>query len=286
MFYLLVFMILSSSVMFYISRGKYNHMLKDVKKREFPLKELLPIGLLFLELTGYKYKSSYDRGISIISGELYGNTLARDMLKVFWANRIIYIMIGITIILTICQFTGPGNKMLIFLALLVSIILVTTDRELRNKQKRRKISIQFAFPDFINKFTLLINAGMTTRFAWEKIAAEAKKEEPLQKELRCAVMDMKSGVPEIKAYERFSKRCGIPEITRLVSVLVQNIRKGNSELVSVLRISGEECWHMRKNVAKKMGEEASTKMIFPLAFMLIAILLIAITPAILALKGF
>jgi len=68
-------------------------------------------------------------------------------------------------------------------------------------------------------------------------------------------------------------------------VLLQNVRKGNAELVSILRVHANECWEMRKNAAKKLGEEASSKMLLPMAIMLVSILMIVAAPAMLALQG-
>ena len=42
---------------------------------------------------------------------------------------------------------------------------------------------------------------------------------------------------------------------------------------------------MRKNAAKRLGEEASTKLLFPMMLMFIAILLIVAMPAVLAMRG-
>lgn len=286
MLLLLLFIVLSSCILLFISGRGYDNLLAEVDKKDYPLKGLLPLGLLILDLAGYNFKTIYDRSIITVLGELYGANKGRAMLRIFWANRIVYIICTVVMVLTIFQFTKKGPVMYVYLFGLIFAILYLTDRELRNRQKKRRVSLRQDFPDFINRFTLLISAGMTTKFAWEKIAAEASGQTPLQREIKRVALEMKSGTPEIKAYEQFSRRCGIPEITRLVSALVQNIRKGNSELVLVLRISADECWNMRKNLAKKMGEEASTKMIFPLIFMLVSVLLIAITPAVLALRGF
>jgi len=42
---------------------------------------------------------------------------------------------------------------------------------------------------------------------------------------------------------------------------------------------------MRKHAAKRLGEEASTKMLFPMMLMFIAVILIVATPAVLTLTG-
>jgi tight adherence protein C len=159
------------------------------------------------------------------------------------------------------------------------------DRELMNKVKKRRAAIQKDFPDFINKLALLINAGLTVQKAWEKAALCPSRNSPLYKELNTAVLDIKAGKPEHRAYEEFAKRCRTPEITRFVSVMLQNIRKGNSELVPILRVFSAECWEMRKNNARRYGEEASTRMLLPMMLMFLAVLLIVGMPAVLSLRG-
>jgi len=157
--------------------------------------------------------------------------------------------------------------------------------ELDKQIKERRMSIQIDFPDFINKLTLLINAGMTVGRAWEKIVEDNKKETPLYEELSIAQADIRGGKSEHQAFEDFAKRCKTPEITRFIAVVLQNLRKGSSELVSILRLQAAESWEMRKNIAKRIGEEASTKLLFPMMIMFLAILIIVIIPAILALRG-
>ena len=126
--------------------------------------------------------------------------------------------------------------------------------------------------------------------AMEKIVLDrqkaGKKDRPLYDELSVVLMEIKAGKSEIKAYEEFAKKCRVPEITKFTSVIIQNLKKGNSELVSILRLQSVECWEMRKSVAKKLGEEASTKLLFPMMIMFAAILLIVITPAAMQLQGF
>ena len=142
------------------------------------------------------------------------------------------------------------------------------------------------FPEFLNKFTLLVNAGMTVSRAWSKISEDASKGGPLYEEIAHTVSEISSGKAEIISYEDFAERCKISEITKFISVIEQNIRKGNKELVSVLKYQVNDCWQMRKNVAKRLGEEASTKMLLPLMLMFFAIVLIVATPAIMAMQGF
>ncbi len=51
-----------------------------------------------------------------------------------------------------------------------------------------------------------------------------------------------------------------------------------------MRVQAAACWENRKNMAKKMGEEASTKLILPMMIIFVAILLVVLTPAVLQLN--
>ena len=93
------------------------------------------------------------------------------------------------------------------------------------------------------------------------------------------VREMESGVSELDAYEHFGQRCGLLSYSRFCSLLSQNLRKGNRELLSALRQEAEEAFENRRNIARKMGEEAGTRLLFPMIIMLAVTMVIIIIPA-------
>ncbi|HPZ04720.1 MAG TPA: type II secretion system F family protein [Clostridiales bacterium] len=254
-------------------------------KKEYPMKEFLPAGLFILDTFKHSYNTGYDRRVALAVTELYGHRKALLMLRVHWGNKISLALLALLFIGFVGMFTEIDGGYLFFCVLILAAVIVLSDRELNEKVKKRRQSIQLEFPDFVNKLTLLVNAGLTVSKAWEKAAFDAERQTPLYKELRIAVQAVRAGASEYKAYEEFAKRCHVPAVTRFVTVVLQNIRKGNSELVPVLRLLADECWEMRKNTAKKFGEEASTKLLLPMMLMFIAILLIVGMPAVLALRN-
>ena len=159
------------------------------------------------------------------------------------------------------------------------------DSSLKEQIEKRRRAIRMEFPEFINKLTLLVNAGMTISKAWEKIINENKKEHVLYDEMRYALMEIKAGKAEATAYEEFARRCRVKEVTKFVSVIVMNLKRGGAEVVPVLREQGNECWEMRKNAAKQMGEEPSTKILIPLMIMFLGIVIIVSTPAVLSMTA-
>ena len=52
-----------------------------------------------------------------------------------------------------------------------------------------------------------------------------------------------------------------------------------------LKRMGTECWEMRKNTAKQLGEKASSKLMIPLSIMFLAIILICVAPVILEFRS-
>jgi tight adherence protein C len=137
----------------------------------------------------------------------------------------------------------------------------------------------------VSKLVLLVNAGMTLNRAWEKICVETKKKTPLYLELKTTYLQIQGGKSESEAYEEFARRCRVREITKFVTLIIQNLKKGSDDMVPLLRLQAEECWELRKMRARQLGEEASTKLILPMMIMFIGILIIVVLPAVLQLNS-
>lgn len=182
-------------------------------------------------------------------------------------------------------------KFLIVGLIIARILMILKDYEIKRKVQERSKQIRQCFPDFIIKLTLLLNAGMTLNRAWAKIGndyydylnTQEGKKQFLYEEMLETLQNINNGISEIKAYEDFGKRCKIPEMMRFTSVIIQNIRKGNDTLVIALQAQASEAWDVRKNIAKKAGEKASSKLLIPMGIMLIIIILIVMMPAFMSL---
>jgi tight adherence protein C len=273
------------AVLFALSAGKYAGLLSTLDRKDYPLKDILPVGLFLLDSFKYRFNTAYDRKLLAAIVELNGPGQAVALLKAHWGGKISMVLLSLLFVFFIGTLTEPDAGYIAFCILLPAGIAYFGDRDLFEKVRKRRMAIQLDFPDFVNKLTLLINAGMTVSRAWERTAAESGRQTPLYQEINLALQGIRSGLPEHKAYEEFAKRCRLPVITRFISVLLQNRRKGNAELVPILRVFANECWELRKNTAKRYGEEASTKMLLPMLLMFVAILLIVGMPAVLALKN-
>ena len=126
---------------------------------------------------------------------------------------------------------------------------------------------------------------MTIRTAWEKICADYEKRDanavknPVYEEMKITCQEMKSGISEISAYERFGKRCGIQIYGKFSTLLIQNLRKGSTKLGALFKEESQMAFEERKNAARKAGEEAGTKLLLPMMMMLCVVMLMILLPA-------
>lgn len=269
------------------SRKKYDKALKNLDKREFPLKALfLAPSLMLLKTIKKNYSTVYDRSLYSQISQLKGVKEAEFYVVIHWANKLAYLLLGLLLLGLSWAAVGNIDFILIFFsAFVLAALFMAPDYELKKKIKSRNAVIQLEFPSFLYKLVLLLNAGLTLTGAWERAVMGKRKDTPLYQELHFVLMDIKGGKSEVQAYEDLAKKCRTPETIKFVTIIIQNSKKGSYELASILRSQAEECWENRKHTAKRLGEEASTKMLLPMMLMFIAILMIVAAPAILAMKN-
>lgn len=279
------------------SKDQYERYMKVIDKKEYGLKDFLPLGLWFCKsgigdkLLPEKVKAIYMRYQNRILQkiiELRGVKYAQFYQEIHQAYRAalgIMVSAGASLAGFIMSVQGDHTNALMFsLAAVAAAIALPflVDHSLDEEIAKRRLQIQLEFPEFVSKLTLLVNAGMTISRAWEKIINENQKDTILYREMDYALAEIQSGRPESVAYEEFARRCKVKEVTKFVSVIVMNLRRGGAEVIPVLRQQGDECWEMRKAAAKQMGEEAGTRILLPLMIMFVGIILIVATPAVLS----
>lgn len=183
----------------------------------------------------------------------------------------------------------PEDHSMFFLGLLVlaaCCMYLVQDRDLHKKREERSRQMLAEYPVLINRMTLYLGAGMTIKGAWQKIAMDYRnrKRETNQRnytyeEMLFSCYEMQGGVSEGKAYERFGQRCGLQPYTRLVGLLNQSLKKGNAALLRDLQKEAEDAQEARRNLARKKGEEAGTKLLLPMMLMLAIVMVLVMVPA-------
>lgn len=181
------------------------------------------------------------------------------------------------------------ERVSIFIALGLVIVLLLILREKQKevqRQREKKEEMLKDYPEIISQFTMLMGAGMTAKRVWGKVAEDYKKEREASGKSKAAYeeilftwQEMQSGIPEVQCYERFAKRCELLPYMKMGVLLAQNLRKGSKGLSEMLSLEAIEALEERKNRARRLGEEAGTKLLLPMMIMLIVVLAIVVVPA-------
>ena len=196
---------------------------------------------------------------------------------------------------TLIEFKAPNKddpaSVIVILGVIMTIVLLIGVEGQKKKEKNnRDRQLKYDYSEVVTKLTLLAGAGMTISRAWEKISLDYKKQRENNacklhfsyEEMLITHYQMKSGMPEGKAYAEFGKRCNMKEYLKLGALLEQNLKKGTKGLTQMLENECLEAFEERKNIAKRLGEEAGTKLLAPMGIMLIIVMIIVIVPAMLS----
>lgn len=168
------------------------------------------------------------------------------------------------------------------------VIFFGRDGELRKKDKERKIQMLIDYPEIVSKLNILMGAGMSVRTAWEKIINDYRSHKGsvrryAYEEMVITYNEICTGQAEGIAYSGFGKRCNIHEYLKLGAMLEQNVKSGTKGLAAMLEDEAMLAFELRKNMAVRMGEEAGTKLLFPMIMMLGVVMVIVMVPALMSL---
>lgn len=163
------------------------------------------------------------------------------------------------------------------------VIFLAYDKDLYEKVDKRNRQMLLDYPEIVNKITLLLGAGMPLANAWHKVVEDYRQKETskryIYEEMIITSNELMLGKSEILAYESFGRRVKLLPYLRFASLLAQNIKKGSEDLLKILEIEAIESFEERKELAKRIGEKAGTKLLFPMMLMLLIVLVIVIVPA-------
>ena len=170
------------------------------------------------------------------------------------------------------------------------VVLMKKTREKQEKEVKRTEQLLMDYPSMVMKFALLIQAGMTARKAFQKMAADYRARTPdagrfAYEAIAAACYEMDSGIAEMEAYRRFGERCGQMKYKTFSTLLIQNLQKGTRCMADILEKEALEAWDERKRKARILGETAATKLLFPMLLMLAVVMAVIMIPAFLSFYG-
>lgn len=300
MFFLMLICAVMSSIMFVIwiilyfkSRKNFMGLIDDLDSKIFTLKDLYFIGLGCIDIyeNFKKEKITMKEKANVEIGKLteaFGREKAELYYYITVAGKISLILTFLPIGLSLtCVLKSP-------LGLLCGILLAIVfprgiQSSINAAVEEKKDSIMNEFPKMISKLTLLINAGMLVRKAWDEVCKvksdDQDSDSDLYKEMRIVSKDIQEGMSIDAAMSSFANRCGLKEIRKFSSIYVQAVNRGASESIHSMKIMADEAWEQKKQLSKQKGEIASQKLLFPNMIMFVGIMLVVVVPMVASMLG-
>jgi tight adherence protein C len=147
---------------------------------------------------------------------------------------------------------------------------------LKNKIKKRQLSIKRAFPDTLDLLLICVESGMSIEAAFKKVAEQVGSQSiPLAEELTLTTAELSYLQDRRMAYENLAKRTDLEGVKSVCMALQQAERYG-TPLGSMLRVMAQENRDMRMSEAEKKAAGLPPKLTVPMIVFFLPVLFVVI----------
>jgi tight adherence protein C len=149
---------------------------------------------------------------------------------------------------------------------------------LNARVRQRQRAVLRALPNALDLLAISVEAGLSLDAAMLEVVH--KWNNPFSEELSNVLADLKVGKSRRDALRGLAHRTEVPEVTTFVSALIQADEVGLS-IGRTLAVQAEQIRLRQRQRAERLAREASVKMLFPLALLIVpAIFVVILVPAI------
>jgi len=147
---------------------------------------------------------------------------------------------------------------------------------LKNKIKKRQLSIRRAFPDTLDLLLICVESGMSIEAAFKKVAEEVGTQSiALAEELTLTTAELSYLQDRRMAYENLGKRTDLESVKSVCMGLQQAERYG-TPLANMLRVMAQESRDMRMSDAEKKAAGLPPKLTVPMIVFFLPVLFVVI----------
>ncbi len=175
---------------------------------------------------------------------------------------------------------GLARRQYALFAIILVMFGFLPDSWLKKSVKRRHASIERALPFVLDLLTLSVESGLDFMSGIQRII-QHREIDPLGEELVRVFREIQVGRTRKEALQNMAIRVGHPDIRSVSNALIQADELGTG-IAHALRIQADQVRTKRFQRAEKLGNEAPTKLLFPLtAFIFPSVFLVLLGPVIL-----
>jgi len=204
------------------------------------------------------------------------------------AVRFTGILISLIFFGILFLFVPPGGEIPCAIAALVAPLLCWAVPRviIQNRGADRKSEIERAMPDMLDMLNMCVSQGLTIRDSMKRIARDLKSVYPqLARELSLVSRQAEVGNLRV-ALNNFGDRVDVPEVDSFVSLMNQSEQMGTSVSEALTEYANTMRESLRQRTDEK-ANKASFNLMFPtVLFMMPAVFMFLMGPAILELQDF
>jgi tight adherence protein C len=156
----------------------------------------------------------------------------------------------------------------------IAVAYFLPDLWLHDKIKKRKKEILKDLPYVIDLLNICVGAGLDFMVAVNHVIREFRKC-VLVEELQVLVREIQMGLSRREALKNLATRVKAPEVNSFVRTLLQADRMG-TPITSALKMHAEELRDIRYQRGEEMALKAPIKLLFPLLFFILPVVLIIV----------
>lgn len=201
----------------------------------------------------------------------------------FLATKVVLGAVGIALGTVLGALAGSPLKALLVGVAGGALGFLGPDVVVTSRTRKRRDLMRRELPDSLDVLAVSVEAGLGFDAALARLGAYL--EGPLVDEFLLVLAELRIGESRANALRKMAERVDLPELTAVVSSLIQAEQLG-SPLGKMLRIQAQESRGRRQVAVEEQAMKAPVKMIVPTAlFIFPAMFVVILGPAVLMING-
>jgi tight adherence protein C len=188
-------------------------------------------------------------------------------LKTFYGFKLFLAALLPVLTLVIGGQTGlTGDNPMLAAVAAVAAGFLGPNQFLSMRARRRQKQIRKALPNALDLLVVCVESGLGLDQAIMQTAKELRRAHPeISQEFAQVNFELKAGKRRVEALRNLADRCGVPELKKLVAVLIQADRFGTG-IAQTLRSHSDYMRVQARQVAEEKAAKLGVKLVFPIFF--------------------
>lgn len=195
------------------------------------------------------------------------------------ARKPTLLLLGAIVVLLVSQMTTLSP---FIYPLILLLPLISHDYDLYLKEKARVESYRLLLPVILNLLAVLLESGLTLDTALKVLPLQHIDDTPPGAGYALKRMRQKLQLGESSdlALTELAERCPIADLSAALHLAARYQRQGGHELIELLQQTAENSWQIYRQAMRTRLEKRSLYLMLPMGLDLLAVIAIAVMPAI------